>query len=351
MKRSKTTKHPVTIVTGFLGSGKTTLLSRVLSEPSMHNTAVLVNEFGKVGLDHHLLRQVNEHILLLGNGCACCTRREDLVKTLLELLVMDERSTISQLERVVIETSGLADPAPIHFTILTHPVLQHHFFIDSVITVVDAVNGHLHLDRHPESLRQVASADKIIITKADIVPFTAVGELTRRLHTLNPAAHVIKATFGEVDITRLFSKNEMDTSAEGLSDEEEANLLSSLQNNSLDEKQHISNTHSISLTFQEPLDWRAFGLWLSMLLHARGEDVLRVKGLLDIGEEGPVVLNGVQHIIHPPEHLDRWPSEDHCSRIIFITRGIDPQVILTSLRIFQHAFEAEPTKFGVNMHV
>lgn len=348
---SKTTKRPVTIVTGFLGSGKTTILSRVLSEPSMHNTAVLVNEFGKVGLDHHLLRQVNEHIILLGNGCACCTRREDLVKTLLELLVMDERSDISQLERVVIETSGLADPAPVHFTILTHPVLQHHFFIDSVITVVDAVNGHLHLDRHPESLQQVASADKIIITKADIAPSTIVDELMKRLHTLNPAAHLLKAAFGEVDIAQLFSRNEMDTSAEGLSNEEEANLISSLQNKPLDEKQHISNTHSISLTFQGPLDWRAFGLWLSMLLHARGEDVLRVKGLLDVGERGPVVLNGVQHIIHPPEHLDRWPSEDHCSRIIFITRGIDPQVILTSLRLFQHVLEAQPTRFEVNVQV
>ncbi len=310
----------------------------------MHNTAVLVNEFGKVGLDHHLLRQVNEHTLLLGNGCACCTRREDLVKTLLELLAIDERADISHMERVVIETSGLADPAPIHFTILTHPVLQHHFFIDRVITVVDAVNGHLHLDRHPEAQKQVASADKIIITKSDMALVASVDELTSRLHTLNPLAHIMKATFGEVNTLLLFSRNEMSTSAE------EKNL-SKLQNKPLDKKQHISNTHSISLIFQEPLDWRAFGLWLSMLLYARGEDVLRVKGLLDIGEEGPVVLNGVQHIIHPLEHLDQWPSEDHCSRLIFITRGIDPQVILTSLRIFHHAFAAELTQFEVNVHM
>ncbi|GAC1509334.1 MAG: GTP-binding protein [Ktedonobacteraceae bacterium] len=344
MMKSASSKCLVTIVTGFLGSGKTTLLTRVLSEPSLHNTAVLVNEFGKIGLDHHLLRQVNEHTILLGNGCACCTRREDLVQTLLELLALDERGDITRLERVIIETSGLADPAPMHFTILTHPVLQHHFFIDRVITTIDAVNGHLHLDRHAESQKQVASADTIIITKADLVSATGVDELTRRLHTLNPVALIVQAAYGEVDSNQLFSSKEMGTPAE------DAKLLANLQKKPLDKEQHISNTHSISLLFQEPLDWRAFGLWLSMLLYARGEDILRVKGLLDIGEAGPIVLNGVQHIIHPPQHLERWPSIDRSSQLIFITRGINPQVILTSLRVFHHALAAELTRFEVHVH-
>jgi G3E family GTPase len=347
---SETTKCPVTIVTGFLGSGKTTLLARVLAEPSMGNTAVLVNEFGKVGLDHHLLRQINERTILLGSGCACCTIRDDLVKTLLDLFAMDEKRDIPQLERVIIETSGLADPAPILYTILADAVLQHHFCINRIITTVDAINGHFHLDRHPESLKQVAVADNIIVTKTDVASWQEVDDLTARLQTLNPSAHIIKAAFGNVDTAMLFGASEIESVGKRLSDEQDANSLSTFQSKPLDEKRHIADVYSLSLTFHEPLDWRAFGLWLSMLLHARGEDVLRVKGLINVGEKGPVVLNGVQHIIHPPQHLDRWPGEDHCSRIIFITRSIEPQAILNSLRVFQHALGARPSMFEVNIH-
>ena len=330
----------MTIVTGFLGSGKTTLLARVLSERSMRNTAVIVNEFGKVGLDHHLLRQVTEHTILLGNGCACCTRREDLVKTLLDLLALHERGEIPQLERVVVETSGLANPAPILFTILTDAVLQHHFFIDHIITTVDAVNGHFHLDRHPESLQQVAAADTLIVTKTDLIPSQEGDSLMRRLHTLNPSAPILKAPSGEVDRTLLFRRNPVDSVGKRLGDAQEATILSPAQSKPRNETPHTADVHSISLTFRRPLEWRAFGIWLSMLLHARGEEVLRVKGLLDIGEKGPIVLNGVQHIIHPPEHLDHWPSEDHSSRLIFITRSLQPQAILTSLRVFQEVLGA-----------
>jgi G3E family GTPase len=333
---SKTTKCPVTIVTGFLGSGKTTLLARVLAEPSMGNAAVLVNEFGEVGLDHHLLRQINERTILLGNGCACCTIRDDLVKTLLDLFAMDERRDIPRLERVIIETSGLADPAPILYTILADAVLQHHFWIDRIITTVDAINGHFHLDRHPESLKQVAIADNIIVTKTDIASRQEVDDLTARLHTLNPSAHIVEAAFGNVDIAMLFSVSDIEHGGKRLSDEQDAGSPSTFRSKPPGEESHIATIHSLSLTFHEPLDWRAFGLWLSMLLHARGEDVLRVKGLLNVGEEGPVVLNGVQHIIHPPQHLDRWPGEDHSSRIIFITRAIEPQAILNSLQVFQY---------------
>ncbi len=343
-----TTKCPVTIVTGFLGSGKTTLLARVLAEPSMGNTAVLVNEFGKVGLDHHLLRQVNERTILLGNGCACCTVRDDLVKTFLDLFALDERGDIPQLERVMIETSGLADPAPILFTVLTDAVLQHHFFIDRIITTVDAINGHFHLDRHPESLKQVAIADNIIITKTDIASGHEVNRLTTRLQTLNPSAHITQAAFGEVDLALLFGSSNTERSGKSSGDDREANKFSTTHDKPPDEEHHVTRTYSLSLTFHEPLDWRAFGLWLSMLLHARGEDVLRVKGLIDVGEQDPVVLNGVQHIIHPPQHLDRWPDEDHRSRIIFITRSIEPQALLNSLRVFQHALGVQASAFEVS---
>jgi G3E family GTPase len=185
------TRRPVTVVTGFLGSGKTTLLGKVLPEPSMANIAVLINEFGEVGLDHHLLRRVDERTILLGSGCVCCTTREDLIGALLELLALDERGEIPRLDRVVIETTGLADPAPILYTIFTDPVLQHHFSVDLVLATVDAVNGDLHLDRNPESLKQAAAADKIVITKTDIAEPRAVNGLLLRLGTINPSARLL----------------------------------------------------------------------------------------------------------------------------------------------------------------
>ena len=199
------TRRPVTVVTGFLGSGKTTLLARVLSAPSMANTAVLVNEFGEVGLDHHLLRRVDERTVLLGSGCVCCTTREDLVGALMELLDMDQRGEIPRLDRVVIETSGLADPAPILHTIYADPVLQHHFSVDLVLTTMDAVNGALHLDRNPESVKQVAAADKIVVTKTDIAEPGIVPGLLSRLGKINPSAWTFEAAFGEVDVRRALS--------------------------------------------------------------------------------------------------------------------------------------------------
>jgi G3E family GTPase len=325
------TKRPVTIVTGFLGSGKTTLLGRVLSEPSMANTAVLVNEFGEVGLDHHLLRRVDERTVLLGSGCVCCSTREDLVGVLLELLDMDQREEIPRLGRIVIETTGLADPAPILYTIFGDPVLQHHFSVDLVLTTVDAVNGDLHLDRNPESFKQVAAADKIVVTKTDIEEPGAVRALLSRLGAINPSARIFEAAFGEVDVSELFRP-----------DETGPNTRSGSLTGFSDELHDVGDTHSVSVTFDGPIDWTALGIWFSMLLHARGEDVLRVKGLLDVGQNGPVVLNGVQHIIHPPEHLDQWPDEDRRSRIIFITKRVRPEELLSSLEAFQELLGARP---------
>ncbi len=324
-------KRPVTVVTGFLGSGKTTLLSRVLSEPSMANTAVLVNEFGEVGLDHHLLRRVDERTVLLGSGCVCCTTREDLVNALLELLNMDQRGEIPRLDRVVVETTGLADPSPILHTIFVDPVLQHHFSVDLVLTTVDAVNGGLHLERNPESVKQVTAADKIVVTKTDIAEPHLVRGLISRLGTINPSARVIEAAFGEVDVDELFRPDGVGTHA-----------APAYLAGDAGDPHDVGETYSVSVTFDGSIDWTAFGIWFSMLLHARGEDVLRVKGLVDVGEAGPVVLNGVQHIIHPPQHLDEWPDEDHRSRIIFITKRIRPEELLNSLRAFRGLLGAQP---------
>ena len=321
------TRRPVTVVTGFLGSGKTTLLGRVLTEPAMANTAVLVNEFGEVGLDHHLLRRVEERTVLLGSGCVCCTTREDLVGALLELLDLDQRGEIPGLDRVVIETTGLADPAPILHTIYADPVLQHHFSVDLVLTTVDAVNGTLHLDRNPESVRQVAAADKIVVTKTDVAEPASGRGLMARLGKMNPTARIFEAAFGEVDVDELFRPDGVGAHTAPLAAE-------------FGDAHDVGDTHSVSVTFDGAVDWTAFGIWFSMLLNARGEDVLRVKGLLDVGETGPVVINGVQHTIHPPEHLDEWPDEDHRSRIVFITRRIHPEELLGSLLAFRRLLGA-----------
>jgi len=328
------TKRPVTIVTGFLGSGKTTLLARVLAHPSMTNTAVLVNEFGEVGLDHHLLRRADERTVLLGSGCVCCTTREDLADALLELLDLEEQGEIEPLGRVVVETTGLADPAPILHTVFADPILQHHFSVDLVIATVDAVNGNLHLDRNPESVKQVAAADRIIVTKTDIAE--AAQPLGSRLRAINPTVHISEVSSGEIDPLDLFGWK-----PDGRTTSDTWPVTTSTASHD------TTDTQTISLTFDGSVDWTAFGIWFSMLLHARGEDVLRVKGLLDVGGgAGPVFLNGVQHIIHPPQHLEEWPDEDHDSRLVFITRDISGGDILASLEAFQRLIGARPRRLN-----
>jgi G3E family GTPase len=350
-------KKPVMVVTGFLGSGKTTLLSRVLAVPSLANTAVLVNEFGKVGLDHHLLRRADEKTVLLEHGCVCCTTREDLVDALLDLLDEEGRGEIPSLDRVVVETTGLADPAPILFTIFSHPVLQHHYYVDLVISTVDAVNGDLHLDRNPESTKQVAASDVVVLTKTDVAETGTGGPLRARLRDINPSIRMIEGSFGEVDPEELLLSPVAWSPSEPYSGLDLDANVPVPESSSMEGKvgegdpRHVSRTYSTSLTFDGPVDWAAFGVWFSMLLHARGEDILRVKGLLDVGEAGPVLLNGVQHVMHPPDHLDEWPDEDHQSRIIFITRYIRSEELLASLEAFRHIIGAGPRLLEANAPV
>ena len=326
----------MTVVTGFLGSGKTTLLARALGTPEMANTAVLVNEFGRVGLDHHLLRRADERTVLLEHGCVCCTTRDDLVEALIGLLAEEDRGFIPPLDRVVVETTGLADPAPILYTVFSHPVLQHHYSVDLVVCTVDAVNGRLHLEDNPESEKQVAAADTVVVTKADLLEDgEPVRALIGTLHRINSSARVVVASFGEIPPGELFrppvgGHEFVFGSGTG---------------------RHVSATSSTSVTFDGPVDWTGFGIWLSMLLHARGEAVLRVKGLLDVGEPGPVVLNGVQHVMHPPRHLDAWPDEDRRSRVVFIARGISAEDILASLEAFRPMIGAGPLPMETNAPV
>ncbi len=344
-------KRPITIVTGFLGSGKTTLLRRLLAGPEARDTAALINELGEVGLDHHLVQRLDEQTILLGHGCVCCTVRDDLVRTLKDLLNRDQRGEISPLKGVVIETTGLADPAPILFTVQTDPVLQHHFSIAAVVVTVDAVNGQAHLDRHPESRKQVALADEIVVTKTDLAQPDTVEPLIARLQALTPSARIATAILGDVDPTRFLGprnsaasetwRSAMATTAAGLT----TPIIPGAPS------RHSGETRSISLTFEQPLDWIAFSVWLSMLLHARGEDVLRVKGLLNVGAAGPVVLHGVQHILHAPEHLEGWPGPDQRSHLVFILHTIDPDDIVRSLQAFQHLLGAQPSVDDTDLHL
>lgn len=311
----------------------------MLSAPSLTNTAVLVNEFGRVGLDHHLLRRADEKTILLENGCVCCATREDLVGALLELLDEEDRGEIPALSRVVVETTGLADPAPILFTVFSHPVLQHHYYVDLVVCTVDAVNGKLHLDRNAESTKQAAAADVIVLTKADVASSGTAAALRDRLCGINPSARIILASFGELDPNELLGPASWPPTEPRVGAKGSTSVPMSF---AVGDARHVSQTHSTSLTFDGPVDWAAFGIWFSMLLHAHGEGVLRVKGLLDVGEAGPVLLNGVQHVVHPPDHLEKWPDEDRRSRAVFITRGIRSEELLASLEAFRSIVGAGP---------
>jgi G3E family GTPase len=307
-------KTPVTLVTGFLGSGKTTLISRLLGRPALRETAVIVNELGEVAIDHHLLRRVDERTVLLKSGCLCCTLRGDLADELRDLLGRRARGEIPPFRRVLVETTGLADPAPIVYTLLSEPVVRHHYELGSVVATVDAVNGL----RLPESVKQAAVADTLVVTKADLADPAPVE---RRLAALNPAAEVVEAAFGEVEPEVVLGRRDRDP-----------------RDLSFAETPHDhGGVHAFALFLDDQLDWAAFGVWLTMLLQARGEDLLRVKGLLNVGGPGPLLLDGVQHVVHPPVHLPEWPDADRRSRIVFIGRGLEREAVEASLETFNRA--------------
>jgi G3E family GTPase len=308
---------PVTVLTGFLGSGKTTLLTRLLAYDDMGETAVIVNELGEIGIDHHLLRRVDERTVLLPSGCLCCALRGDLADELRDLLARRDAREIPPFRRVVVETTGLANPAPIVFTLLSEPLVRHQYHLECVVTTVDAQHGL----GHEESVAQAAAADRLVITKTDLADPSAVR---RHLGRLNPGASIVEAAFGDVTPSVLFDGAPRDP--RDLVFDESA--------------EHAHEMRALCLMFDRPLDWTAFGIWLTMLLQARGSEILRVKGLLDVGAEGPVVLNAVQHVVHPPEHLPDWPDDDRRSRLVFIGRRIDAKSLEESLGAFSRAADS-----------
>ena len=319
---------PITVVTGFLGSGKTTLLANVLKDARFQNTATIINEFGEAGLDHRLIRRVKESTRLLSGGCICCNMREDLIAVLKEILNEYERGE-TPLERVAIETTGLADPAPILFSVLMDPLLSQRYYVSNVVCCLDAVNGALHLRSHAESLRQIVAADTIVITKTDMAAPAEVAAMHTRLRELNPAAVIRESAYGGIDPNAVFGAQEALPQDRAVRMAEMPPLGG----------QHDSTVRSMSIRFYEALDWTAFGLWMSMLLYTHGERMLRVKGIVDVGERGPIVINGVQH---PPQHLPDWHGEEHSSQIVFIMKDLEPQRIMESLTAFQGVLGAAP---------
>jgi G3E family GTPase len=328
---------PVNIITGFLGSGKTTLLQRLLRSPDLRDVAVLVNEFGEVGLDHHLLRGVAESTVLLGNGCLCCAVRGDLQRALGDLLSRRTRSDVPYFRRVAIETSGLADPAPIAYTLLSEAVLRHHFRLSGIVTTVDAVNGASQLERFPESVKQACMADRLVMTKTDLADEETVAALRQRLRRLNVSAQILDSSEVGGDFSQLLTDDIYD----GAGKSREAGRWVAEEVDDHVTHGHTADVQSFAVIFDEPLDWTAFGVWASMLLHRHGADILRLKGLLNVaGVPTPVLINGVQHIVHPPSHLEEWPDADRRSRLVFIVRGLRRARIERSLAIFNRLINA-----------
>ena len=340
---------PVTVLTGFLGSGKTTLLNHVLKQPGMAATVVIVNEFGEIGLDHLLVESATEDAVLLNSGCLCCTVRGDIVNTLTDLFVNRVKGRVPYFTRAVIETTGLADPAPVLHALISDPIVEARYMIDGVVTTVDAVNGAGTLDRQPEAVKQAAIADRLIITKTDLANTDAVALLSARLATLNPGAPQLKAANGTIDANALFGLGLFDPQTKSadvqrwLHDEAVAAAHED-HHNAHDHNHHDLNRHdarirAFCITRDKPISWSALSGWLDALASMRGDDLLRLKAIVAIAEkpDQPVVLHGVQHLFHPPVLLPRWPSEDRRTRIVFITRDLPRQAIAESFAAFAEA--------------
>ncbi len=358
----------VTLITGFLGSGKTTLLNTLLKHPEMNQAAVIVNEFGEIGLDYDLVERSDENVVQLANGCLCCSVKGDLIDTFRDLYIQRNAGTIPYFDRVVIETTGIADPAPVLQIIFTNPMVMNHYTLDGVVTTVDAINGVSSLSRFPECVKQAAIADRLIITKSDLVEGAdhdaKIEDLSERLRALNPAAPIVVRTTGEVDPDDLFgtgmfdpktkqvdfdswvdpanyaveaNDNPFDADAE-LS--EEALAYYKEHGHTPDEEHHHHHDQSIK-TFcvvrDEPMSLDMLRMFLEGLTNEAGPDLLRVKGIINIEDEPdrPAVIQGAQQIFHSLEFMDKWPSDDRRTRIVFITRDIEQAYIEDTLALIE----------------
>jgi G3E family GTPase len=343
---------PVTLLTGFLGSGKTTVLNHILKQPGMADTAVIVNEFGEIGLDHLLVESATDDIVLLNSGCLCCTVRGDFAETLLNLFVGRASGKVPHFVRVVIETTGLADPAPILHTLISDPLVAARYSLDGVVTTIDAVNGAGTLDRQPEAVKQAAVADRLLVSKADLAEPRAITALLARLAALNPSAPVIQVAQGDVDPALLFNLGFYDPRTKTLDvqrwlrDEAFAGEHSHHHDaehgheaGPLDVNRHDDRIRAFCITREKPISWAALSTWLDALATMRGDDLLRLKAIVALSDRPsePVVVHGVQHLFHPPVLLPQWPSDDHRTRMVFITRDLPREAIEKTLAAFEEA--------------
>jgi G3E family GTPase len=329
----ETDSIPVNVLTGFLGSGKTTLLRHLLASPQFADTAVLINEFGEIGLDHLLVGALDDDIVLLQSGCICCTIRDDLKTAIRDLYDRRGRGEIPQFRRLAIETTGLADPTPVLSTILHEPVLRHHFHLGTVITTVDGVTGLADLAAHPETVKQAAVADRLVITKRDLADRATLDGLHAALRRLNPAATRLETVAGIADADQLLGDDTTDETVRSwLADTDHDHTDAAPP----DHNRHGRDISACCLILDRPIAWAAFGVWLTMLLNRHGADLLRVKAILNVeGADSPVVVQAVQHAVYPPTHLATWPFPDRCSRLVLITRGLDAAALRLSLERFQ----------------
>lgn len=347
----------VSVITGFLGSGKTTLLNHILASPGMDRTAVIVNEFGEIGIDHLIVREIDEATVLLKSGCICCTVQGELVDGLKELYMKGLAGTLPPFTRVVIETTGLADPLPIVTCLMRDPLFKHVYRLDGLVATVDAVHGEAQLNRYTEAVRQAAVADRLVITKSDLAEEN-VARLRWRLAELNPGAAIIVAVHGQVAPSRLFDAGPFNPQTKSgdvqrwLNHEayahagnpvhahfhahaagESAHAHADTPHEAVDVNRHDERIASFCLTLDEPVEWAAFKGWFEELAEKHGDQMLRAKGIINVrGESEPIVIQCVQSTLYPPGRLAAWPSQDRCSRIVFITEDLPRRVIEDSLR-------------------
>jgi G3E family GTPase len=335
---------PLTILTGFLGAGKTTLLNRLVQDPALHDTVVIINEFGEIGLDHLLVETVDDDMILLSAGCLCCTVRGDLIATLEDLLRKRDNGRITPFRRVIVETTGLADPAPILHAVLYHPYLSMRYAVEGVVTVIDAVNANHTLDAHAEAVRQAAVADRIVVAKTDLTTDPAdLERLRQRLRDLNPGAAILSADApveavvagglfgldGKIADVGNWLKAEAVEAAEHRSHAHQHGPHHGHTHPHHDVNRHDASIRAFCLTSARPIRQSALDAFLDFLRSSQGAKLLRVKGLVALAEDPdhPVVIHGVQHVIHVPAILPRWPSDDHRSRVVFIVQDLDREPV------------------------
>jgi len=324
-------RTPVNVLTGFLGSGKTTVLRYLLTEPAFADTAVLINEIGAVGLDHLLAGQLTEAPVLLQNGCICCTIRGDLRDAVRDLHARRARGDIPWFRRLIIETTGLADPLPVLVTIASDLVLRHHFRLGTVLATVDGVHAAAGFERNTELQAQIATADRIIVTKLDLAAPPMVAWLRGRIGCLNPTALIAEASHGVIDADMLLGQDIGDP----VTRMAEIAAWTGVAPPGFSRSAAHGSVSSDTIILDNPVDWSAFGLWLSLLVHRHGDRLLRFKAILDAaGSETPVAVHAVRQMVYPPEHLPAWPDNRRRSVLVFIASGLSMDLVRRSLQTF-----------------